>query len=833
MADQEIRIRLTAEGTAQSGAAFDKAAGSLKKVGEASNFTRQQLNQVSMQVTDIAVGLTSGQSPFTVLMQQGGQLKDMFGGVGGAARALGATLATMITPVTLAVGAGAGLAAMLFKGFEESNALRNSLILTGNAAGQTADSFELLTRNAARAGDVTIGTARDLTQGLVSTGEFGAKALETITVAAAKLQDMTGQSSESVIRDFAGMSAGVQAWAVEHNKAWHFVSDAQLEQIKSLEDVGDQQGAMVVAGQALIAHLGDQRANLGYLQIAWRETKEAASEFIDALASWGRDSTDLDKLQAARSELQQIRQMVDSPTSGWLAKLLFGGEDRAQQSVDTANRDVLRNFDTAKSRESDAERARQLGELSTLTERLHGGNTQYAKDLRQIQIASAANLITEKERIDLLTRAAVLYGPKPKAGKSPEELYRESLRETLANRAPRLADIEAKGYEEANRAAEANMAQQAEQLRRRNEQAQQLGQQYVEEAAQINISLIEDDKARGLAQIELERQVMQSRIDVLKEKGADVGAAQDALNRLIVAKQTQLADQLKPAWQRMTDGWKDATRTMRDTYDTAMDGILHDSEDAFVKLMRTGKLDLKGLAGNLSDTLWRGFFRQNVGGNVSSGAQSLLGMLGLSGGSGAKDNGGLVTDEFGRLAGFLDKQTDATSASTRSVNEFAQGLDAVSGVFGSAAQAVIQFVSGMTGGSGGFADLFKGMFSGSGGDSSGSGSTSGNMGLADYGLGGGRARGGTVKPGMDYWVGENGPERLRMYRGGGGYVTASGESAGASTGPVIHKHTHIYQAGVTPAMLQMHGEALAERVTAETLESAARPGRPLWRAARA
>ena len=34
---------------------------------------------VGPQITDIFVGLSTGQSPMTVLLQQGGQLRDMFG----------------------------------------------------------------------------------------------------------------------------------------------------------------------------------------------------------------------------------------------------------------------------------------------------------------------------------------------------------------------------------------------------------------------------------------------------------------------------------------------------------------------------------------------------------------------------------------------------------------------------------------------------------------------------------------------------------------------------------------------------------------------------------
>lgn len=51
--------------------------------------TAAALRQVPAQFTDIVVSLQAGQSPLTVFLQQGGQLKDMFGGAGAAAKALG------------------------------------------------------------------------------------------------------------------------------------------------------------------------------------------------------------------------------------------------------------------------------------------------------------------------------------------------------------------------------------------------------------------------------------------------------------------------------------------------------------------------------------------------------------------------------------------------------------------------------------------------------------------------------------------------------------------------------------------------------------------------
>jgi len=63
------------------------------------------LRGVPAQFTDIVTSIASGQEALTVLLQQGGQLRDMFGGAGNAARALGGYVVGLINPFTLAAGA--------------------------------------------------------------------------------------------------------------------------------------------------------------------------------------------------------------------------------------------------------------------------------------------------------------------------------------------------------------------------------------------------------------------------------------------------------------------------------------------------------------------------------------------------------------------------------------------------------------------------------------------------------------------------------------------------------------------------------------------------------
>ena len=106
--------------------------------------TAAALRGVPAQFTDIATSLQSGQKPMTVLLQQGGAAKDMFGGVGAAAKAVGGYVASLVNPVTIAAAAvgGIGYAPLL----RTDGRVPQNLILTGNISGLTTDKFNAMAR---------------------------------------------------------------------------------------------------------------------------------------------------------------------------------------------------------------------------------------------------------------------------------------------------------------------------------------------------------------------------------------------------------------------------------------------------------------------------------------------------------------------------------------------------------------------------------------------------------------------------------------------------------------------------------------------------------------
>ena len=131
---EPILAQLRAVEAAQAAAAGAATKG-LGTMGVSAAQTAAALRQVPAQFTDIVVSLQAGQAPLTVLLQQGGQLKDMFGGTAAAAKALGGYVMGLVSPLTLVAAAGAATAVAFHQGAQENEAFVRSIALTGNASG--------------------------------------------------------------------------------------------------------------------------------------------------------------------------------------------------------------------------------------------------------------------------------------------------------------------------------------------------------------------------------------------------------------------------------------------------------------------------------------------------------------------------------------------------------------------------------------------------------------------------------------------------------------------------------------------------------------------------
>lgn len=287
-----------------------KAAGTLSLVGVSAGQTSQAIRQLPAQLTDVATQLAGGQSPFLVLLQQGGQVKDSFGGIGNASK----VLLSYVTPLRLALG-GAAAAALAVglaysQGAEEGKAFERALILSGNAAGTTRDQ---LSGMAAAIGKSvgTQGQAADALAQLAATGQVAAGTISLAAEAAVRLERVGVQSVGKTAAAFAELGKDPLQASIKLNESVNYLTLSVLKQIKTLQDQGQMAQAAKVAqeawGNAGIDIAKRLEANLGPLERAWLGVATAAGKAWNAMVGIGRPATIEDKLAEAGAKVERLR----------------------------------------------------------------------------------------------------------------------------------------------------------------------------------------------------------------------------------------------------------------------------------------------------------------------------------------------------------------------------------------------------------------------------------------------------------------------------------------------------------------------------------------------
>jgi phage-related minor tail protein len=275
-------------------AAYDKVAAAAKaaeqaKMGKTGGMTAQQQAALGYQTTDIITSLAGGQNPMMVLLQQGGQLRDQFGGF----KPLFQGIASAVTPAMVAftgLAASIGVLGLAFvKGEEESNKFRNSMILTGNFAGIAIDKFNSMATAISTKYNSAIGDSREIMQALVSSGQFTERTLTSVGSLITKVASLSGESAANVAKNLIPSLDGSASSAKRLNEQYNFLTLAQYKQIEALNQQGKAQEAIKMTSDALLEKLDSQAKKLGYLETLWKNLKNAASGFWDWLKSIGRD----------------------------------------------------------------------------------------------------------------------------------------------------------------------------------------------------------------------------------------------------------------------------------------------------------------------------------------------------------------------------------------------------------------------------------------------------------------------------------------------------------------------------------------------------------------
>ncbi|MGC3519518.1 phage tail tape measure protein, partial [Pseudomonas aeruginosa] len=293
--------------------ALGDAEGGMNRAGMSAKALSANMRMLPAQITDIVVGLSSGQAPLTVLLQQGGQLKDMFGGIGPAARAVGGYIAGLVNPYTIAAAAAGVLALAFYQGSVESSRLTNALVKNGNAAGTTAGQLSVFAQQVG-AGNATVAQAASALTQLAGAGNQLTILYPKIAAAAISWSKVTDQSVEDVVDSFNDLAKNPVDAVKKLDDQLNFLTASQYANIQSLQEQGRTMDAARIATEAyanaLASRSTEMEQNLGVVEKAWNGLKSAAKSAWDAMLDIGRTESPEQQLQKVYKQIENAQKGI-------------------------------------------------------------------------------------------------------------------------------------------------------------------------------------------------------------------------------------------------------------------------------------------------------------------------------------------------------------------------------------------------------------------------------------------------------------------------------------------------------------------------------------------
>ena len=350
-----------AEQTAFQAQAASKASAEMaNRVGMSAKEMSAAIRGIPAQFTDIVTSLASGQAPLTVLMQQGGQLKDQFHGIVPAVKAVGAYVAGLVNPFTVAAAAAGVLYVAYEQGRRESGLFAQALLKTGNITGTTTGQLNEMAK-ALGHGEFTRGAAAAALAELAGTGAVASKNLQGFTQTALEMQRYVGVSVQDTAKEFKALADDPTTATLKLNDSLHFLTLTQYEQIKSLEEHSKKTEAASVAqkaySDALKPMLESAKNDLGLVERAWAGVTKGAKEAWDAMLKVGRKETLDSRLDTLQKDLQNLNiQAPNAPSNS-----LIGREKSRIAEQIAGLQELVDNQNKATAADADRQKVQEAG----------------------------------------------------------------------------------------------------------------------------------------------------------------------------------------------------------------------------------------------------------------------------------------------------------------------------------------------------------------------------------------------------------------------------------------------------------------------------------------
>jgi len=369
------------------------------------------------QFTDIATQLAGGQSPFLILLQQGGQIKDQFGGVKGALTGVGDYLRTMIgfvNPLTVGIGSlvvGAGaLATAWYQGSQEASEFNRQLLLTGNYTGKTSsDLANMAERIGGSAGKIS--AAAQAIAAALGTGAFKGNVLESVAASAVAMQSATGQAIDKTIADFKRLADDPVKASLALNEQYHYLNATIYDQIVALQKQGDATGAAKLAidtyANTMKSRTTQIKENLGDIERLWKAIKDSAASAWDQMLNVGRQVTPEDTLKGLRERLKAQQETLNTLQNSAAASPDYGFGRQSSNFQDAAS--AQRRKDQEALVASTRAQISSLEKTLALESDISAAKGKAAEDnQRELEASQRRNANLEQYETNAMKRAAEL-----------------------------------------------------------------------------------------------------------------------------------------------------------------------------------------------------------------------------------------------------------------------------------------------------------------------------------------------------------------------------------------------------------------------------------------
>lgn len=280
----------------------------VSKLGISIGQYRQAMRMLPAQITDVTTSLASGMPIWLVAIQQGGQIKDSFGGIIPMFKAL----ATFINPLNVGLAATAGvlgaLAYSVIKARSEMEKIREEI---QSGLGITGDSVEKLAINIKAIAEASNQTSEEVTKAFISTKDGASESIQKLIEVGFSYDEARRKVDEYKREsDFTAINGIIE----EHKLRIAGISDRWTDAAKEVKEyyTAASQGQQSVAlGGAIDPNVKYQNQIDSFIKRSQEGYKQVQLEIAKNNAAIEEQFYRTNKVAGAEKELLELRKQLN------------------------------------------------------------------------------------------------------------------------------------------------------------------------------------------------------------------------------------------------------------------------------------------------------------------------------------------------------------------------------------------------------------------------------------------------------------------------------------------------------------------------------------------